>query len=130
MTQPPEPPPYGTVPAAPGAARANRTADVVLSWVLYAVQVLASLAVGFISLFAIFLTGSCGSTSDDAAVCDGGYLASVIFSYWIALVALVIGVPIALAVAGARKRPSWPWAVGGFGLLVLSTILFFALVAR
>ncbi len=130
MTQPPEPPPYGTAPTTPGAPKANRTADVVLSWVLYAVQVLASLAVGFISLFAIFLTDSCGSTSDDAAVCDGGYLASVIFGYWIALVVLTIAVPIALAVAGARKRPSWPWAVGGFGLLVLSTILFFALVSR
>ena len=149
VTQTPEPPPYGTpaeespaqplaIPQMPESLQyaastgktAGRTLDVVLSWVLYAIHVAASGVVVLISLFSIFLTDSCGSTDNDASVCDTDYFGSVLVGFWITVAALAIMVPIALIVAGVRRKPSWPWAVGGFGILVLATILFFALVTR
>lgn len=148
VTQTPEPPPYGTpagetppqnapVPQMPQSVqyaaatgqKAGRTADVALSWILYAVHICATLVVGLISLFAIFLTDSCGSSTVDASVCDFDYFGGVLLGFWITLVALAVAVPVMIIVATVRKTPVWPWSVGGFGLLVLASIIFFVLVS-
>lgn len=114
--------------AAATGQKAGRTADVVLSWILYAVHVCATLTVGLISLFAIFLTDSCGSAVVDPDVCDFDYFGGVLLGFWIALVVLAVAVPVMIIVATVRKTSVWPWSVGGFGLLVLASIIFFALV--
>jgi high-affinity Fe2+/Pb2+ permease len=85
---------------------------------------------GLVSLFAIFLTDSCGTGTNEAMVCDTDYFGSVIIGYWIALVVLIVATPISMAVATTTKRAVWPWAVGGAALSALATAVFFALISR
>ncbi|MCW2801662.1 MAG: hypothetical protein JWQ70_3134 [Aeromicrobium sp.] len=134
MSLTPEPPPYGTPPPTyappPQQGGPNRTVDRTLSWILYVLQVLGSLAMGLISLFAIFLTDSCGTGSSDPMVCDTDYFGSVIIGYWIALVVLIVATPIAMVVATTTKRAVWPWALGGSAMSVIATVVFFVLISR
>ena len=143
MSQTPEPPPYGTPPPTPShstpvtyggsppqPARSGNTVDRTLSWILYVLQVLGSLAMGLVSLFAIFLTDSCGTGTNEAMVCNSDYFGSVIIGYWIALVGLIVATPISMVVATTTKRPVWPWAVGGTVLSVIATVVFFVLISR
>lgn len=117
--------------AAATGQKAGRTTDVVLSWLLYVLQILGSIVAGFIALFAIFLSDSCGTSASSTvpSICDGDRLVNVIFGFWIALIVLAVAVPIALIVAAVRKKPSWPWAVGGAGLALAATIIFSAIVS-
>ena len=101
-----------------------------LSWILYVVQVLVTLLVGFISIFAVFATDSCGTGATDAKVCDSDYFASVLVGYWIALVALLVCTLIALIVATAARRLLWPWAVGGLIVTGAATVAFLVLMSR
>jgi hypothetical protein len=134
VSQTPEPPAYGTPPPTyvppPQQGGPNRTVDRTLSWILYVLQVLGSLAMGLISLFAIFLTDSCGTGSNDPMVCDTDYFGSVIIGYWIALVVLIVATPIAMVVATTTKRAVWPWALGGSAMSVIATVVFFVLISR
>lgn len=139
MTTPPNPPlpPFGTHPPhlqayGPPASSSGRTVDRTLSWILFVLQVLGTLVLGVMSIFSVFATDSCGSTTSDTvpAVCDADYFGSVLIGYWIALLGLVVVTLIALIVTTATKRLVWPWAVGGFGLTIVSTIVFFVLIAR
>jgi hypothetical protein len=134
VSQTPEPPPYGTPPPTyypSQQAQPDRTADRTLSWILYVLQVLGSLAMAVVSLFAIFLTDSCGSGGTvPSGVCDADYTGSVILGYWIALVVLVVATPIVMVIATTTKRAVWPWAVGGAGLSTIATIVFFVLISN
>ena len=138
MSQPPESPlpPFGTPPPAyqppppRPPARQGNTVDRTLSWILYVLQVLGSLAMGLVSIFSIFLTDSCGTGGTVPMVCDSDYFGSVIIGYWIALVVLVVATPIAMVVATTTKRAVWPWAVGGSALSVIATVVFFVLISR
>ncbi|MEO6604400.1 MAG: hypothetical protein ABIN55_02180 [Aeromicrobium sp.] len=137
MTQPPqEPPPYGTPP--PGqlppqpSGNGGNTADVVLSWVLFVGQIFGTIALGLIAIFSIFVTDSCGSNASDTvpSVCDSDYFGSVLVGYWITLLVLLVATLIGLIVATSRKKPAWPWPVGGCVITGIATIIFFTLMSR
>lgn len=153
MTQPPDPdlPAYGSVPPEdptwgsappptyyaqpyptppPGYTQPpqkDRAPDIVLSWILYVVQALGSIVMGLIALFAYIIDAYCpggtsGSCVDDAA-------GPAVTVYWIALLVLGVVTLIGMIVATSTKRAVWPWAVGGFALTVIATIVCFAILA-
>ncbi|WP_235503610.1 DUF6264 family protein [Aeromicrobium sp. Root344] len=139
-TPPPQPPPqgFGTPPPHPQAYgpprpdHSARTVDRALSWVLFVLQLLGTLVLGLVSIFAVFATDSCGSNASSTvpAVCDSDYFGSVLIGYWIALLVLVIATLVAMVVATARATIVWPWTVGGIVLTVVATIVFFVLMGR
>lgn len=139
MTQPPDPdlPSYGSVPPPTYYAQPyprpvhaqppprDRAPDIALSWILFALQVIGSIAMWLISILAYVTVILCDGGSDTCADRGAG---GVVTGYWIALVVLVVGTLIGMIVATSTKRPVWPWAVGGFVLTVVATIVFFALI--
>lgn len=137
---PPDPPlpPFGTPPPHPQAYQpprpdnSARTVDRALSWVLFVLQLLGTLVLGLVSIFAIFATDSCGSNTSSSvpAVCDSDYFGGVLIGYWIALFVLVVLTLVAMVVATARATIVWPWTVGGIVLTGVATIVFFVLMGR
>lgn len=117
---------YGGPPVKPPI----RTVDVVVSWVLYAGLLAVEALLALFAMFGVMMTDSCGTGTTDARVCDGAYLAGVIFGYWGGLVLLAVAVPVAIVVTTVARRPSWPWAVGALGVLTLMTVLFVTLMTR
>ena len=120
-TPPPPPQPYGPPPSNSG-----RTTDLVLSWILYVVQALGAATMVIISIFAVIIDAYC---SDGTGSCDNDNAGGALIGYWIALAVLLVAALIGLIVATSTKRALWPWAVGGFGLSVVATIVFFAVLA-
>lgn len=118
--------PYPT-PTGPAPQVKDRTVDLALSWILFVLQVLGSVAMWIISIFAYVVDSLCEGGSEACA--DGG-AGSAVSGYWIALAILVVATLIGMIVATSTKRPAWPWAVGGFGLTVVATIVFFAILAN
>ncbi|VXC48713.1 conserved membrane hypothetical protein [Aeromicrobium sp. 9AM] len=95
-------------------------------------QVLGTLVLGIVSIFTIFTTDSCGTSTSATvpAVCDSDYFGGVLIGYWISLVVLVVVTLIAIIVATARSAAVWPWSVGGVVLTFVATIVFFVLISR
>jgi len=137
---PPDPPlpPFGTPPPHPQAYgpprpdNSARTVDRALSWVLFVLQLLGTLVLGFVSIFAVFATDSCGSNASSSvpAVCDSDYFGGVLIGYWIALFVLVVLTLVGMVVSTARGTIVWPWTVGGIVLTIVATIVFFVLMGR
>ena len=153
MTRPPDPdlPEYGSVPpqdpmwsAAPPPTyyaqpyptppagysqppQKDRAPDIALSWVLYVFQVLGSIAMAFIALFAYMIDAYCSGGPERSCVDDS--TGPTVTSYWTALLVLGVGTLIGLIVATSSKRPVWPYAVGGFVLTVIATVVCFAILA-
>lgn len=118
--------PYPTPP--PGYSQPpqkDRAPDIALSWVLFALQVVGAVVMWIISIFAYVVVTLCEGGSD---ACTENGAGGVVTVYWIALFVLVVGTLIGMIVATSTKRAVWPWAVGGFFLTVIATIVFFAAI--
>lgn len=112
------------------AVHRPRPVDRTVAWVLYVLQLLGSVLLGLASITAVFMTDSCGTSSDDALVCNVGYFGGVLIGYWAMLVALAILVPCAIVLTTNRGRASWPWAVGGIVLTAAASVLFVFLMIQ
>jgi len=100
------------------------------AWLLYVLQLLGSGLLGLLAITSVFMTDSCGSVADEPAVCDTGYLGSVLIGYWIALALLLVLVPIAIVRSSRRGQASWLRALGGLVLAGVLTVAFVLLVLR
>jgi hypothetical protein len=109
--------------------RPGRTGTV-LSWVVYAGQVLASAVLALLAITSVFMTDSCGSVADEPAVCDTGYFGAVLIGYWIGLAALLVLVPIGIVHASRRGRSAALRALAGIVVAAVMTILFVVLMTR
>lgn len=100
----------------------SRTADAVVAWLLYALQVVGELGLGMFWLMSVMMTDSCGSVIDEPRVCDGEYFATWFFAYAAVLAAGLLITPIGIIVAGRRGKRRWPWPVIVILVLVAATI--------
>ncbi|KAA1380293.1 hypothetical protein [Aeromicrobium fastidiosum] len=100
------------------------------AWVIYVLQLLLSAVLALLAITSVFMTDSCGSVSDEPAVCDTDYFGAVLFGYWIALAVLLVLVPIAIVRASRRGRPAWLRALGGIVVTVALTVGFVMLMVR
>ena len=100
------------------------------AWVLYVLQRLLSAVLALLAITSVFMTDSCGSVSDEPAVCDTDYFGAVLFGYWIALAVLLVLVPIAIVRASRRGRSAWLRALGGIAVTVALTVGFVMLMVR
>jgi hypothetical protein len=89
----------------------SRTADTVVAWVLYVLQLAGEAVLAMLWLTAVMMTDSCGSTPNEAAVCNGAYFITWWFAYAAVLVVAVPFTPVAILVAGRRGTRRWPWPV-------------------
>lgn len=87
----------------------SRTADIVVAWVLYALQLAGEAFLTLFWLFSVMMTDSCGAVPEEARVCDGDYFATWFFTYAAVLVLAALATPIAIIVAGRRGARRWPW---------------------
>ena len=94
---------------------------------LFAVQVLGAGVMVIISIFAVFIDAYCNGGSGGSCANDNA--GGVLIGYWIALLVLLVATLISMIVATSTKRQLWPWAVGGFGLSAVATVVFFAALA-
>ena len=74
------------------------------------------------------MSDSCSRPEVDLALCDGNYLAVVLYGYWGLLAALAVAVPMAIVVAIHRDQRSWPWALAGFATIIVLTVVFYFLI--
>jgi hypothetical protein len=100
----------------------TRTADAVVAWLLFALQVGGELFLGMFWVMSVMMTDSCGSVVDEPRVCDGEYFATWFFAYAAVLVAGLLVTPIAIVVAGRRGKLRWPWPAFVIVLLIAATI--------
>jgi hypothetical protein len=59
-----------------------------LAWAVYCVQMVLSGGMALVGLIPIVFSDSCGSVSDEPAVCDTTYAGTVLITYWIVLALL------------------------------------------
>lgn len=93
----------------PRDSNTSRTADIVVAWVLYALQLAGELVLVPFWFMSVMMTDSCGAVPEAARVCDGAYFATWFFAYAAVLVLAALATPIAIIVAGRRGAPRWPW---------------------
>lgn len=108
----------------------SRTADAVVAWVLYALQLVGEAALAMLWLTAVMMTDSCSSTPNDAAVCDSAYFVTWWFAYAAVLVVAVLFTPVAVLVAGRRGTRRWPWPVLAIVALAAASAGFIYLFTR
>jgi len=109
---------------------APQRSNQLVAWLLYIPQLLLDPVLGVLGIFSAFATDSCGSVDPEPAVCDGDYFSTVLFSFWFALFALIVVVPILIVVSALRGGRPWIWPlIGGFLSIVL-VVVFFALMSR
>ena len=100
------------------------------AWIIYVLQLLVSVALALLAITSVFMTDSCGSVSDEPAVCDTDYFGAVLFGYWIALAVLLMVVPIAIVRASRRGRSAWLRGLSGIVVTAALTIGFVMLMVR
>lgn len=108
----------------------SRTADVVVAWLLYAMQLAGQAFLSVFWLMSVMMTDSCGSVIDEPKVCDGNYFATWFFAYAAVLVIAVLATPIAIIVAGRMGRLRWPWPALTILLLAAATAGYIFLFTR
>ena len=118
-------------PHTPPLPPKDRSTDHLVAWLVFGVHTIIALSLWGFSAFTIFLTDSCGtSTTDEPAICESGYLSTLLVAYWSVLgLGLVVSL-VALIVATVRKSRAWPWAVGSVAVMVVASVVFFVLVTR
>lgn len=114
----------------PTTRRATGRSSTTAAWILYVLQLLGSAVLALLAITSVFMTDSCGSVDDDAAVCNTAYFGSVLFGYWIALAALLVIVPIAIVMASRHGQAAWLRALAGIVTAALLTVVFVALMIR
>ncbi|MFL6088880.1 MAG: hypothetical protein ACJ71Z_01935 [Aeromicrobium sp.] len=102
----------------------SRSADTVIAWVLYALQLVGELALAPLWLMSIMMTDSCGSVADEPAVCNLTYFTTGWFAFAGLLVAAAVVTPVAIVVAGKRGNRRWKWPVIVIAALVAGTVAF------
>jgi len=110
-----------TEAALPEQASQTRTADIVVAWVLYALQLAGEAMLALFWLFSVMMTDSCGSVPVELRVCDGAYFATWFFAYAAILVAAALATPIAIVVAGRIGSRRWWWPVLMIVLLIAAS---------
>lgn len=116
--------------SSPHDGGASRTADAVVAWVLYALQLGGEALLGLLWMTAVMMTDSCGAAPDDPAVCDGTYFVTWWLAYAAVLVAAVVFTPVAILVAGRRGSRRWPWPVLTILVLAAASVGFVLLFTR
>jgi hypothetical protein len=101
-----------------------------LAWAVYCVQMVLSGGMALVGLIPIVFSDSCGSVSDEPAVCDTTYAGTVLITYWIVLALLLVLVPFAIVRASRRGQSAGRRALLGLGLSVIAYVVFFALLTR
>ncbi|HKY58933.1 MAG TPA: hypothetical protein VJL80_12910 [Aeromicrobium sp.] len=114
----------------PRDSPASRTADIVVAWVLYAVQLAGEAVLALVWLTSVMMTDSCGTGTDDPAVCNAAYFMTWWFAYAALLVVAVLATPIAILVAGHKGRRRWPWPALTIALLAAATAGYVFLFTR
>jgi hypothetical protein len=87
----------------------TRSTDVVVAWLLYALQLAGELVLTPLWLMSVMMTDSCGSVADEPSVCNPAYFTTG----WIAII-----------VAGKRGNRRWKWPVIAIAVLVVGTGTF------
>jgi hypothetical protein len=118
-----------THPAAPAPER-SRLLDRIVSWLLYAVLLLGEAGLALLALTSVMMTDGCGSTSQDAAVCNVAYFGAVNLVFVGLLVVAAVGVPVLIVVATLRRRRSWPWPLAAILALAVATPCYVLLLTR
>jgi hypothetical protein len=86
---------------------------------------------GFLSLFTVMATDSCGTGSGkEPAVCDSGYMAVILLGYWAGLLVVPLLALVASVVAMSRHRLAWPYAAAGLLCLGVVTLVYVVLLTR
>jgi len=108
----------------------SRTADVVVAWVLYAVQLAGQAVLAPFWLMSVMMTDSCGSVADEPAVCNGTYFMAWWSAYAVFLVGAALFTPIAIIVAGRRGNNRWKWPVLVVVVVVAATVGYVSIMTR
>lgn len=106
------------------ASGSSRSADTVVAWVLYGLQLAGELALAPLWLMSVMMTDSCGSVADEPAVCNLTYFTTGWFAFAGLLVAAAVATPVAIVVAGKRGKRRWKWPVIVIGALIAGTVGF------
>ena len=114
----------------PRDSNASRTADSVVAWVLYALQLAGEAVLVLFWLMSVMMTDPCGSVVDEPRVCDSTYFATWFFAYAAILAVAALATPIAIIVAGRRQAKRWPWPILAIVLLVAASAGYVALFSR
>ena len=79
---------------------------------------------------AVMMTDGCGSTPNEAAVCNTTYFVTWWFAYAAVLVIAVLFTPVAIVVAGRRGARRWPWPALTIVVLIAASAAFIFLFTR
>ena len=111
-------------------ADGSRTADTVIAWVLYALQLAGQAVLAPLWLMSVMMTDSCGSVADDPAVCNTTYF----MAWWIGYAGFLVGAavftPIAIVVAGRRGNNRWKWPVIVILVVIATTVGYVSVMTR
>lgn len=116
--------------ASTAPAQRPRIVDRVVSWLLYAVLLLGEAVLALLALTSVMMTDSCGSTTQDAAVCNVSYFAAVNVAFLGVMLVAALGVPILIIASTLRQRRSWPWPLAGLLALAIATPCYVVLLTR
>ncbi len=108
----------------------RRTADTIVAWILYVLQLALEAVLLLFAVFSVMMGDSCFSGVDDARICSGNYFTVIFYGYLAALFAVAIAVPVMIIAAISRDRRRWPWPFSGIVTLVLLTIGYIVLVLQ
>jgi len=111
-------------------ANGSRTADIVVAWMLYGLQLGAEAMLAVFWMMSVMMTDSCGSVAEELKVCDGAYFATWFFAYAAVLAIAAIATPIAILLAGRNGRWRWPWPALAIVLLAGATAGYVFLFTR
>jgi len=108
----------------------SRTADVVVAWALYGLQLAGQAVLAPVWLMSVMMTDSCGSVAEEPAVCNVTYF----MTWWIAYAAFLLGAalftPIAIIVAGRRGNNRWKWPVLVILVVAAATVGYVFIMTR
>ena len=108
----------------------SRTADTVVAWLLYGLQLAGEAMLAVFWMMSVMMTDSCGSVDVEPKVCDGAYFATWFFAYAGVLAIAAVATPIAILLAGRDGRLRWPWPVLAILLLIAATAGYVFLFTR
>lgn len=114
----------------PRDADGSSTADTVVAWLLYGLQLAGEAVLAMFWMTSVMMTDSCGSVDIEPKVCDGAYFATWFFAYAAALVIAAIATPIAILLAGRNGRLRWPWPALAIVLLAAASAGYVFLLTR
>ena len=108
----------------------RRTADTIVAWILYVLQLALEGLLLIFSMMSVMAGDSCGTGVDEPRICSGYYFTWILGGYWAALLAVAIAVPVMIIVSISRDRRRWPWPFSGILGLVLLTVGYVALMLQ